>query len=268
MLTRAISGAVFVIIMVGAILLGPATFTALLVFVGFMGLFELYKNIEKTGRTQFNGLQKPAILFGTLSLFLYVFLQFWPNDQLYYLIPVLVFIPFGISVFKPVENGVQIQAYIYLGFAYVVFSFAMLSHWASFYYGYDVKYLLGGIILIWCNDVFAYLTGRMLGKHKLIERVSPNKTIEGTAGGLLFAILASLLYAWLNDEPLLAWAGFGLLCGICATIGDLVESVMKRSLGVKDMGNIMPGHGGVLDRFDALMFAAPFGAAYIHLFMV
>ncbi|MBI1184603.1 hypothetical protein GC194_10045 [bacterium] len=268
MLTRAISGLVFVLIVVGAILGGELSFSLLIALVSLLAVNELYQNLEKTGKAQLHGLQKWFIAATVPLVLLYAAYQFGYITQLVYLMPVLVFLPLIALLRTPVEQGVATMAYSLMGFAYVLFSFLMLFHWAAVFYSYEWKYLLGGIIAIWANDVFAYLTGKAVGRTKLIERISPNKTREGTAGGLLFAVLAAMLYAWFMGESPAAWAGFGLLCGICATLGDLVESVLKRSLGVKDMGRIMPGHGGVLDRFDALMFAAPFGAAYIQLVLI
>ena len=112
-------------------------------------------------------------------------------------------------------------------------------------------------ILIWCNDTFAYLTGRLLGKHKLFERISPKKTWEGFIGGLLFAVLAGVLLAYFLEWSYIKMITYGIVVGAIGTAGDLVESMLKRNVGVKDSGNILPGHGGILDRFDAVLFVVP-----------
>ncbi len=115
------------------------------------------------------------------------------------------------------------------------------------------------ILLIWANDTFAYLTGSMLGKHKLMPSVSPGKTIEGFVGGGVFTIItAVLLNHFINVFPLSYYILLGLIVWIIGTIGDLVESKLKRSYNIKDSGTIMPGHGGFLDRFDSFIFVLPF----------
>jgi phosphatidate cytidylyltransferase len=121
-------------------------------------------------------------------------------------------------------------------------------------------------LLIWSNDAFAYAVGSLIGKHKLFPRISPGKTWEGTLGGIFFnfvvAYLLSLLFPVLGLRD---WAVIAAIVSIFATFGDLVESMMKRSLNIKDTGNLFPGHGGMLDRFDAYFFAIPFVAAYLFL---
>ena len=128
--------------------------------------------------------------------------------------------------------------------------------------GYNPKIIIGIFILIWTNDTFAYIVGKSIGKHKLYEKISPKKTIEGFLGGIVFAVLASYLIATYYIEgkqtAQFIWLGFALIVGVFGTIGDLIESKFKRIANVKDSGAIMPGHGGVLDRLDSVIFVAPF----------
>lgn len=114
--------------------------------------------------------------------------------------------------------------------------------------------------MIWCNDTFAYICGKLLGKHKLYEKISPKKTIEGFIGGIIFTqIAAFILYKFTHtNTPLLFWLLVGFCISVLGTIGDLIESKYKRQADVKDSGNIMPGHGGILDRLDSILFVAPF----------
>lgn len=130
---------------------------------------------------------------------------------------------------------------------------------------YNPKIIIGLFILIWTNDTFAYLVGKSMGKHKLFERISPKKTIEGFLGGVVFAAIAGFLISkfYIRPNPefsntsILIWTIIALIVSIFGTIGDLVESKFKRVAGVKDSGAIMPGHGGVLDRLDSVIFVAP-----------
>lgn len=119
--------------------------------------------------------------------------------------------------------------------------------------------VVGMFLLIWTNDTFAYLTGRLIGKTKLFERISPNKTWEGTIGGVLFTLLfAYIIGKYINEGETFFWMISAVIIIPGAIFGDLLESLFKRSLNLKDTGNILPGHGGILDRFDAALFTIPF----------
>jgi len=124
--------------------------------------------------------------------------------------------------------------------------------------------VLGMIFFIWINDTGAYLVGSFLGKHKMYERISPGKTWEGTIGGALFCMAFSFVMVKIFPQLALQhWIAISIIVAVFGTLGDLVESMLKRLAGVKDSGNIMPGHGGVLDRFDSLLFSTPFVFAYL-----
>jgi phosphatidate cytidylyltransferase len=127
--------------------------------------------------------------------------------------------------------------------------------------GYNPKIIISVFLLIWTNDTFAYIVGKSIGKIKLFESVSPKKTIEGFLGGILFAIIAGYIiskyYIEINEHNIYIWIIMALIVGVFGTIGDLIESKFKRIAGAKDSGKIMPGHGGVLDRLDSVIFAAP-----------
>ena len=119
-------------------------------------------------------------------------------------------------------------------------------------------------VFIWINDTFAFLTGVTLGKKKLLERISPKKTIEGFIGGFFFTVLAGVGFSLLfTDYSLLFWIGFALIASLFGTLGDLFESLIKRTYNAKDSGQLIPGHGGILDRIDSLLFVIP--AIYLYL---
>ena len=144
-----------------------------------------------------------------------------------------------------------------------------------FIYEKNMLYALALFTFVWVNDTFAYLVGIKFGKHKLFERISPKKTWEGFFGGLIFAIIAGFLFHYFTSNEITCntfpcdrfkWIGLAIVVVIFGTIGDLFESYLKRSLNVKDSGTILPGHGGLLDRLDSILFAAP--AAMIYLIII
>jgi phosphatidate cytidylyltransferase len=131
---------------------------------------------------------------------------------------------------------------------------------------YNPHILLGMIFMIWANDTGAYLIGSKFGKHKLFERISPGKTWEGSFGGAFFAVLiAFIISIYFKDIELMDWMIISSIVIVFGTLGDLVKSLLKRSIGVKDSGTILPGHGGILDRFDSIIMASPFVLLYIVL---
>lgn len=153
-----------------------------------------------------------------------------------------------------------ISRYVYL-FGYIILPFIIITK-IFVVNSYNPKIIIGIFILIWTNDTFAYIVGKSFGKHKLFERISPKKTIEGFLGGIVFAVIASLLiskyYIEGGKTAQNIWIAFAIIVGLFGTIGDLIESKFKRVAGVKDSGKIMPGHGGILDRLDSVIFVAPF----------
>lgn len=134
--------------------------------------------------------------------------------------------------------------------------------------GYTPLFIMAIFIFVWLNDTGAYVVGSMIGKRKLFERISPKKSWEGFFGGLLLALLASQAFAWYAPEiSRLNWLGLALTVVLFGTWGDLIESLLKRTLGVKDSGHVLPGHGGMLDRFDSVLLAIPASYIYIELFI-
>ena len=148
---------------------------------------------------------------------------------------------------------------------YIISGFVFLSLIPSINKVYEPKIVLGIFILAWTNDTFAYLVGKGFGNRKLMERISPKKTVEGFFGGMAGALLASFIFfKFTSIYNLTFWLFLALLVSVLGTIGDLIQSKFKRLAGVKDSGNIMPGHGGVYDRLDSIIFASPF----IYLFII
>ncbi len=169
--------------------------------------------------------------------------------------PVLLASELFLESKSPFQNiGYYLTGVFYIGVP-VALLFSIVTMNASF----SPHRILGLLILVWTNDTGAYLTGKKFGKHKLFERISPKKTWEGTLGGGLLTVLMAWGISFLiKDFTLSQWLALSLVAAIGSNIGDLVESMLKRSVGVKDTGTFMPGHGGFLDRFDAFIFCLPF----------
>lgn len=152
----------------------------------------------------------------------------------------------------------KLSKYIYV-IGYVIFPFILITKIPFGQDGYNPQIIISIFILIWTNDTFAYIVGKSIGKHKLYERISPKKTIEGFFGGMLFTVLAGILLSkFYIGGSFLVWIISSIIISVFSTLGDLIESKFKRMANVKDSGIIMPGHGGVLDRLDSIIFVAPF----------
>ncbi len=152
---------------------------------------------------------------------------------------------------------------------YVIIPFLLIIKLPFVKNNFNPYIIIGMFILVWANDTFAYIVGKSMGKHKLFERISPKKTIEGFVGGMLFTVAGAYILGQSNyfDTALTPWQwmAFGAILVISGTLGDLVESQLKRNAGVKDSGKIMPGHGGILDRLDSVLFAIPFLFLYYQI---
>ncbi len=259
---RTLTGIFFVLIIVGSIVYHPVAFICVFSLVVLAGVYEL-KYIF--GEVNVNLSVIPSVLlalFGFLSIFL---IQFKVLDLniLYGLIPLVSFI-FIQELFRNKEQPLKNIAATLFSAIYIGLPFALLGVLAFSANGdYNFRLPLSIFILVWLNDTGAYLAGVTMGKTKFFERISPKKTWEGTIGGFLVAILgAYVLSLFWMDMTALKWIGFGAIISVMAILGDLVESMFKRSVGVKDSGTILPGHGGILDRFDAVIFAIPMAVFY------
>lgn len=258
LLVRALSGALFVALVIGAFLWGMLPTIVLLSIFMIVGLIEFYglfpKAVSGAGH-KLSGIAMGVLIFAVVAGNQ---LDWWNVDTLFYLIPIL-FLPFIGMLFSNEDEPIMGLAIQFMSWVYVVLPFLlMIQIYAMTSSEGTWRYILGLFIIVWSNDTFAYLSGRAFGKTKLFEKVSPKKTWEGTIGGIVMSIGIGLVYAYFQGEQYLFWGISGLIIAPAAIIGDLIESKIKRSVGVKDTGNIMPGHGGVLDRFDAVIFATPF----------
>ncbi len=250
---RAASAVVFVAVFLGSLLYHPIAFSVFFGIVAAGAFFEYLKIAEMLGYKplKITGFIMAAIGYG------FAITDFNGLPYLWWLLTVVICL--GSAIFQNHPQALMNGLVTAIGLVYAVMPFSMIHELAFLNGVFDPKLLFGVVILIWSNDTFAYLGGSFFGKHKMIPRVSPGKTWEGTLIGIgLTYGIGTILDQWLfKGEGGLRWYVTVALTPFLATIGDLVESLFKRSAGVKDSGAIMPGHGGFLDRFDSLIFTAP-----------
>lgn len=270
LLTRTLSAAVFVAVLLGAIFYDYLSFTFLFLIVSIWALHEFYKISEKLGARPFRIISFiTAIAFYSSVVFLNIGFRY--SNEVLSLSIGLTFLIFISALFSKNEKPIQDAVYSILGIVYCVVPFFILNYLVCLgnrgSFGipiYKSHFILGMILLIWAYDSFAYLVGSMIGKRKLYERISPGKTWEGSIGGLVLTMASSYLIAyWFPEIEFKHWLVISMLVVVFGTLGDLFESMLKRQAGIKDSGNIMPGHGGILDRFDSLMFVTPFVYLYL-----
>lgn len=195
------------------------------------------------------------------------------NNKYYYSIFPLIAIVYLIKLYKKTERKPFTNiAYTFLGIFYIAIPFALLNH-AVFRHdgngilGYNYEIILGSLLILWASDTGAYFAGTLFGRHRLFERVSPKKSWEGFGGGAALAtVMTFVLSLYFQSLSVTDWIIIDIIIVIGGTYGDLIESLLKRSIEIKDSGNSLPGHGGFLDRFDGLFISAPFIVAYLEIF--
>lgn len=266
MKTRAITGFFFVLVMLAAFFCGPYVFLGFFSLLALLCLFEFYGLIKTTG---IYPQQVLGLILGLLICLGAV--SFWLNASFTRYFFALI-VPLSVAVFfaelyRKSEKPFHQIAYIFLGLIYTLMPFVFFMALAFLSGNFDFHLPLGFILLLWTNDTCAYLTGRQFGKTKLFERHSPKKTWEGFLGGILATVLVAFAIGkYFQEISTMQWLVCGLIISVFGTMSDLVESMLKRSINVKDSGNILPGHGGFLDRFDGLLLAAPLVFIYLYLF--
>ena len=273
---RAITGIIFVGVLIGCILGGPISFTLLFALITALTIHEFGVIISKQPDVEIN---KPiCMLAGVFLFFGFAYLGVMPG-QTEILIPYLFLIIYLLvsELYLKKKNPLNNWAYAMMSQIYIALSFAMLNVLAYHSIGnegelsnYQVQYNpilpLSIFIFTWINDTGAYCTGMLFGKHRLFERISPKKSWEGSIGGGVFSIIAAIVMAhFFPFMPISIWIGLALTVVIFGTLGDLTESLLKRTIGIKDSGNILPGHGGMLDRFDSTLMAVPAAVVYLYI---
>ena len=257
---RLFSGLVYVILFVGSVLYSKESFVTLTAIFGLICIREFSKLIKS----------KAYVAFAVFIALIYCFASMDESIK-------GVLILLGIAL----TGSIQMLLFLFskkigipnnvilkedISIRYVVLSFGFLTFLPFYNGGYEPYIIIYLLLMIWSNDSFAYLVGKNFGKTKLYESVSPKKTIEGFIGGVVFTAITAFVISYYSDLfSTIEWICLSVLVSVLGTAGDLVESKFKRLAGVKDSGNIMPGHGGMLDRLDSLLFVAPFVYLYIYL---
>lgn len=274
MITRTISGIIFVLVVTGALFLGYTTSLVLFTIIGILGTLEFYALTPIGIPNQSNAYHILGTIFSGILILTGGYLMIYPDA--YWVISIWIFfgVLFVIQLLRSnspttlIDISITLSGCLYLSIPLLsLLALGAIPNWDTLHFEWKVP--MSVFILTWINDTGAYLAGRTWGKTKLFERISPNKTWEGTVGGGLATLIVSVLihYYWgILSIPL--WLGAGLLISIFSNVGDLMESAFKRNASVKDSGKIMPGHGGILDRFDAILLIAPVLLGYYILITI
>lgn len=268
---RTLSGIVLAAVVLGAVAWSPWSFGVLLLLLLVGGMHEFYALAEARGdRPQrLIGMVTGAVLFavnfaflsggagaaGGLRPLLAAGMAF-----LLLLLPLMLVC----ELYRRGENPAANVGVTLLGICYVALPLTLMAY-IPFVgrYAWNPWTMLFFVFIIWANDVFAYLVGMAFGRHRLFERLSPKKSWEGFFGGVAGALVMGYVASRCMGEAWWVWIGLALVVAVTGVLGDLVESMFKRAAGVKDSGTIIPGHGGILDRFDAMLLAAPFVVVYL-----
>jgi len=263
LIQRTITGIIFLVIVVGAIAIGKLSFFLLFELIIIGAMYEFYTLAEKK---KFNPLKIYGIVMGT---FVFAANYFFANkligSEIFLVVIPIIISVFIIELYRKSEYVFVNIAFTLLGVLYVAVPFSFANYIVFSDDSYSSYLLLGFFFLTWSFDTLAYVFGVSFGKHRLFERISPKKSWEGFIGGTISSIgIAYVISIFITDLSFIHWAVLSVLISIFGTYGDLVESSFKRNIDEKDSGSILPGHGGILDRFDAVFFTLPLFYLYLQ----
>jgi len=261
---RLTTGIIFLTILISGILINQWTFAFLFAIINALALGEFYKILKQK---EFKPLGAYSIAIGTAGYIITFLATAGIISHKYILLTVpLILLVFIIILFGRYENPISSISTTLYGLLYIALPFSLITPLGFFSGDYQSIIILGMFIIIWTNDTGAYCFGVLFGRHKMFVRISPKKSWEGFIGGALAAVGASLILS--HFYPILTpsqWVIMSLLIICFGTLGDLVESQFKRTVGIKDSSNILPGHGGILDRFDSIILTIPVILTYLQL---
>lgn len=251
-LTRTISAIVFGVLFIGSALLGGAWFTAFLGLVYVLGILEFVTMARQTGSSP----DAPGLLAGGLVLL--TLAHFSGAGAV--TIAAFAAIALTLAALRLIKGPAAIWKDIgstLFGLTYVGLTLSAFVLLRQSPRGDGFIFVVGALVFTWASDIMAYIVGSLIGRHKMVPSISPGKSVEGAIGGLFGAVLMAAIWAWYFKIPLVPALLAGAVSAFAAQVGDLFESALKRDAGVKDSGKIIPGHGGILDRFDSLIFVIP-----------
>ncbi len=249
------------VIVVGAALLSPWALAVVAAAVVVVGLDELFRMASSR-----EGVRPMGTLAMCIGVALVAESVLEPSPVV--LLTLLLFVPllFVVELSRGSQRALENMAITTFGLLYTAVPMALMMMVGFVGREWEPARVLAIIFIVWVNDIFAYLVGCSIGKHKMCPSISPKKSWEGLFGGVLFAVAFAMAVGYMMEGNIYAWGGLGAVVALAGVAGDLVESMIKREYDVKDSGNVIPGHGGILDRFDALLMAMPFAYVYMMIF--
>ncbi len=266
LLTRTLTGLLFIAVVIASVLISPTILLNVFLIFTCIGLVEYRLMVSENGVAL-------STMFYVLALSTYFLLSvgllLWPFSVVVTATLCLCVMFFLSALFRKDDEVFRYVGYAVSGVIWIAVPMALINIFPRLSVGDAGKWLLlAFFVLVWANDTLAYCVGSLMGRHPFFPRISPKKTWEGTLGGAILTVLLSLLFPHLF--PMLAlhtaqWVGFACVICVFGTLGDLVESMLKRQASVKDSGNLLPGHGGILDRFDSTLMAIPWVLLYLQI---
>ena len=268
-IVRSLTGVVYVALIIVGIVVNAYTFLTLFSIIILLCLWEFYGLINERKRARINLWYN---CFGGFLLFIstYLYASGIFNHTIFFSYLLYIVILLVVELYEKQQDPIHHLAYVLFGQCYIALPISLLNFivFPVAEANYYPLFLLSLFVFIWVSDSNAYLVGVRWGKHRLFERISPNKSWEGFFGGLFLAVLSSFVFAYLEQSiPWYHWVGLSVVVVVFGTWGDLLESLIKRTLEVKDSGKTLPGHGGFLDRLDSLLLAVYAILFYVYLFV-
>jgi phosphatidate cytidylyltransferase len=260
-------GIVYLVIIIGSLFMGKFAFGLIFLLINLIALYEFYALSKASGAFP---AVIPSLVTGGVAFALAFLVSARMADPLILLliIPFIILI-FILALFSDKPDVMRNTAISFMGIIYVSIPMSLVNFLAfpsGYAFGYTHRIILGIMTLVWINDTGAYLVGISIGRHRLFERISPKKSWEGAIGGTVLTLICALwLHLIMGALNRTDWLFLALIVSVFGVFGDLTESLFKRSVGQKDSGKIIPGHGGLLDRIDSILFVMPLAAVYLFL---
>jgi phosphatidate cytidylyltransferase len=264
---RVAFGIIYLVVIIGSLFMGKFAFGFVFLLINLIALHEFYALTRATGA--YPPVVPSLVTGGAAFVLTFLVSAGFAGPRLFLLIIPLIILLFILALYSDKPDVMRNTALSFLGLVYISIPLSMLNFMAFPYgsaHGYTFRIILGIMTLVWINDTGAYLVGISIGRHRLFERISPKKSWEGAIGGAVFTIVCAFwLHLVMGALDRTDWIILAMIVSVFGVFGDLTESLFKRSVGQKDSGKIIPGHGGLLDRIDSILFVMPLSAVYLFL---